>query len=374
MYIKRRIQDSIQNSLFKGKIVVVYGARQVGKTTLVKEVAKQFGDFNYFSCDEPDVTAALTNRTSTQMIDFLGSKKLIILDEAQRVTNIGVALKLLVDNYPDRQFIATGSSSFDLANHINEPLTGRKRVFHLHPLSVVELAAQSSKLEETRTLEQRLIYGLYPEVVFTKDDSATALKEIVSSYLYKDILRFEDIRNMDVVSDLLRALALQVGNEVSYTELGNLLGIDKKTVTKYVHLLEQAFVIFRVRPWHKNKRKELSKLRKIYFYDNGVRNALINNLNPLNMRNDVGNLWENFIMSEKIKSLSASAKDYTPHFWRTYDKQEVDLILEISGELSAFEFKWSEKVSPKTPTALLELYPNISYRVINRENFWSFLD
>lgn len=179
---------------------------------------------------------------------------------------------------------------------------------------------------------------------------------------------------MDVVSDLLRALALQIGNEVSYTELGSLLGIDKKTVTKYVHLLEQAFVIFRIRPWHKNKRKELSKLRKIYFYDNGVRNALINNLNPLNMRNDVGNLWENFIMSEKIKSLSASAKDYTPHFWRTYDKQEVDLMLEISGELSAFEFKWSEKVKVKPPPSLAELYPNISFRVINRENFWGFLD
>jgi len=373
LYVKREIQEGIESALFMGKIIVVYGARQVGKTTLVKEIAKKYGDYSYFSCDEPDVVYALTGKTSTELINFLGSKKMIILDEAQRVTNIGLTLKLLIDNFPDRQFIATGSSSFDLANRINEPLTGRKRVFHLHPLSLTELSKVEGKNEVTRLLEHRLIYGLYPEVVFSKENSSIPLTEIVSSYLYKDVLQFGEIRNQEVVVDLLRALALQVGSEVSYNELSILLGIDKKTVMKYVHLLEQAFVIFRVRPWHKNKRKELSKLRKIYFYDNGVRNAIINNLNAINLRSDVGELWENFIMAEKAKSMIAESKNMVFHFWRNYERREVDLLLENSGKIEAFEFKWSEKAKSKIPSALKGLYPNISYTVVNRSNFWGFL-
>ena len=208
MYIKRKIQNHITESLFKGKVVVIYGARQVGKTTLVREIAKNWGDFAYFNCDEPDIASALTEKTSSELIDFLGPKRLVIIDEAQRVKNIGLTLKLLIDKYPDRQFLATGSSSFDLAGKINEPLTGRKRVFHLYPLSVTELIDASSQLEENRLLEKRLIFGLYPEVVFPRDDSEKTLREITGSYLYKDILQLEQIRNQDIILDLLKALAL----------------------------------------------------------------------------------------------------------------------------------------------------------------------
>jgi len=258
--IKKRLNDT--------EIVTLVGARQVGKTTLVKEIARSLGESAYFNCDEPDIALALSHKTSSELAEFLGPKKLAIIDEAQRVENIGLTLKLLVDTYPDRQIIATGSSSFDLANKISEPLTGRKRIFHLFPFSMTELANVSSKLEENRLLERRLIYGLYPEVIFPKDNSEKTLREITGSYLYKDIFQLEEIRNRDIILDLLRALALQIGAEVSYNELSKLLQIDKKTVARYISLLEKAFVVFQVRPWHKNKRTEIGKLRKIYFYDN----------------------------------------------------------------------------------------------------------
>ena len=373
MYIKRKIQNHITESLFKGKVVVIYGARQVGKTTLVREIAKNWGDFAYFNCDEPDIASALTEKTSSELIDFLGPKRLVIIDEAQRVKNIGLTLKLLIDKYPDRQFLATGSSSFDLAGKINEPLTGRKRVFHLYPLSVTELIDASSQLEENRLLEKRLIFGLYPEVVFPRDDSEKTLREITGSYLYKDILQLEQIRNQDIILDLLKALALQIGGEVSYNELGNLLQVDRKTVARYINLLEKAFVIFRIRPWHKNKRTEIGKLRKIYFYDNGVRNALINNLNPLNLRNDTGALWENFMMSEIIKAKSFTNDESDIHFWRTYGKQEVDYFEEKNGRITALEFKWSRNKKTKVPSVFAKLYPQATFSIVHRENYLDFI-
>ncbi len=373
MYVKRTIQNQITDSLFKGKVIIIYGARQVGKTTLVKEIARSL-ESAYFNCDEPDVASALTNKTSSELAEFLGPKKLTIIDEAQRVENIGLMLKLLVDAYPNRQIIATGSSSFDLADKVNEPLTGRKRVFHLYPLSMTELANATSKLEANRLLEKRLIYGLYPEVVFPKDNSENTLKEITGSYLYKDIFRLEEIRSQDIILDLLRALALQIGGEVSYNELSRLLQIDKKTVARYISLLEKAFVIFRIRPWHKNKRTEIGKLRKIYFYDNGVRNALINNLNPLSLRNDSGSLWENFIMSEIIKSKSAKNEEFDIHFWRTYSKQEIDYFQEKDGQITALEFKWSKNKTVKPPSIFIKLYPKATFSIVNRENYWSYIE
>lgn len=370
MLIKRFIQPQIEKSLFIGKVVVICGARQVGKTTLVKEIGQKYGDYSYFSCDEPDVVTALSGRTSTELIDFLGSKRLIIIDEAQRVPNIGLTLKLLADNFPKTQFVATGSSSFDLANEISEPLTGRKRVFHLFPVSMGELAGTASQTEAGRLLEKRLIFGLYPEVISSKTDALAALKEIATSYLYKDIFKFEEIKNQDVVADLVKALALQIGGEVSYNELSKLLGIDRKTVRKYVSILERAFVIFRARPWHRNKRTELGKLRKIYFYDNGLRNMLINNLNPLNLRTDVGALWENFMMSEIIKAKSFRNEESDIHFWRTYARQEVDYIEELSGEMIALEFKWSKDARFKIPKIFSSLYPGVPIKVISPANFW----
>lgn len=369
MLIKRLIQSQIEDGLFKGKIIVIYGARQVGKTTLVKEIGKKFGDYSYFSCDEPDVVSALSNRTSTELIDFLGHKKLIIIDEAQRVPNIGLTLKLLTDNFPQIQFIATGSSSFDLANEISEPLTGRKRVFQLYPISMGELAKMSSRTDETRLLEKRLIFGLYPEIISGEGETA-ALKEIATSYLYKDIFKLEEIKNQDIIHDLIKALALQIGGEVSYNELSKLLGIDRKTVLKYVNVLERAFVIFRARPWHKNKRTELGKLRKIYFYDNGLRNMIINNLNPVSLRTDVGALWENFMMSEIIKAKSFRQEEADIHFWRTYDRQEVDYVEEVSGKMIAHEFKWSKNSKFKKPKTFLALYPNVPIDIVTPDNFW----
>ena len=351
--------------------MIIYGARQVGKTTLIKKVAEEIGDFSYYNCDEPDIAAALTNKTSSELINYLGPKRLIVIDEAQRVKNIGLTLKLLIDQYPTRQIIATGSSSFDLANKINEPLTGRKRIFHLHPLSMAELAAAESEFEANRLLENRLVFGLYPEVVFPKDDSEKTLREIAGSYLYKDILQQEEVRNQDVILDLLRALALQIGGEVSYNELGKLLQIDKKTVVRYLGLLEKTFVIFRIKPWHRNKRTEISKLRKIYFYDNGIRNALINNLNSLKLRNDTGALWENFMMSEILKAKSNQGEESDIHFWRTYSKQEIDYFEEKNSQITALEFKWTKNRKAKAPTAFTRLYPQAKFTVIDRENYWS---
>jgi len=371
MIIKRNLQDKLEKSLFKGKVVVLYGARQVGKTTLLKELQKKYSDSLYFNCDEPDTRESFTNKTSTEMKAMFGDKKLVILDEAQRVENIGLTLKLLVDNFKDLQIIASGSSSFDLSNKIVEPLTGRKYEFFLYPLSVGELKQAYSSLEIQRLLEQRILYGMYPEVVFSSEEERlTKLKELARSYAYKDILQYEGIHNPEILEKLLQALALQIGNEVSYNELGRMLGINRITVGKYIDILKKAFIIFDLRPFSNNPRKELAKLRKIYFYDTGIRNALINNFNPINLRNDIGQMWENFWISEKIKNNNENNIDVKNYFWRSYSKQEIDYVEEASGNISGFECKWSnEKVNKKTPSEWVELYPKAGYQVITPERF-----
>jgi len=371
MIIKRNLQEKLDKSLFKGKVVVLYGARQVGKTTLLKEIQKKYSDSLYFNCDEPDIRESLTNKTSTELKAMFGDKKLVILDEAQRVENIGLTLKLLVDNFKDIQVIASGSSSFDLSNKIVEPLTGRKNEFFLYPLSVGELKQTYSSLEIQRLLEQRIIYGMYPEVVFSaEDERLTKLKELARSYAYKDILQYEGIHNPEILEKLLQALALQIGNEVSYNELGRMLGINRITVGKYVDILKKAFIIFDLRPFSNNPRKELAKLRKIYFYDTGIRNALINNFNPVNLRNDIGQMWENFWISEKIKNNNENNIDVKNYFWRSYSKQEIDYVEEVNGNIAGFECKWSnEKVNKKTPSDWAELYPKADYQIITPERF-----
>lgn len=309
MIIQRKIQSLVESSLFQGKVVIIYGARQVGKTTLVKEILKNYPTASsYLSCDEPDIRQALTNKTSTELRSFLGAKKIIILDEAQRVKDIGLTLKLMVDNFSETQIIATGSSSFELSNHIIEPLTGRKKEFLLFPLALQELSQINDKLEMDRLLERRLVYGMYPSIALAGGEAVADLKELARSYLYKDILNFENIRNNEAIEKLLQALALQIGQEVSYSELSSLVGIDKKTVASYLEILEKAFIVFRLNPFSRNLRNELKKLRKVYFYDTGIRNILINNLNPLDLRQDVGQLWENFILSERLKYNEMVAK------------------------------------------------------------------
>lgn len=372
MIIARYIQKDVEKALFQGKIVVIYGARQVGKTTMVKKIMDKYDDSLYLSCDELDVRDALTDKTSTELKSFIGSRRLVVIDEAQRVKNIGLTLKLIVDTFPEIQVIATGSSSFELSGKISEPLTGRKIEFFLYPFSVDELLQVYSSLEMNRLLEERLVFGMYPGVIFAGPDREKRVRELATSYSYKDVFAYQDIRNPELLEKLLQALALQVGSEVSYTELAQVVGANKVTVENYIRILEQAYIIFRVGPFSRNIRNELKKKRKIYFYDIGLRNALINNFNPIYLRQDVGALWENFMMSERIKrnnNLGISANIY---FWRTSSGKEIDYIEDSGGILTGYEFKW-QKNDFSRPKEFLVAYPDSTITLINRENYLDFL-
>ena len=369
---ERTILPEIREALFKGKIIIIYGARQVGKTTLIQQLRQEYGaDALYLNCDEPDIRHILSDQTSTAMRRWIGRHTLVLIDEAQRVRNIGLSLKLLVDTYPEIQIVATGSSSFALSNQVIEPLTGRKIEFQLYPLSVQEVLMQNGPIEFNRLLEHHMIYGMYPGVI-TSDEPERLIREIASSYLYRDILEYQIVKNTEQLHRLLQALALQIGNEVSYNELSSLLGISKNTVERYVNLLEQGYIIFRLPPFSRNLRKELSKRRKIYFYDLGIRNALINNFNSLHLRQDTGQLWENFCIVERKKLNRNQLRHTNDYFWRTYQGEEIDYIEEAGGQLLGFEFKWRAKRWRK-PKTFMETYTNSELHMINRENFLDFL-
>ena len=373
MSIKRIIQEKIEKGLFKGKIAIIYGARQVGKTTMVKEIQNKYPEQSvYYNCDEPDIRDSLTNKTSTELKAFIGNKRLVVIDEAQRVENIGLTLKLIADNFSETQIIATGSSSFELSNKIAEPLTGRKDEYYLYPFSLSELKSIYSDLEIDRLLERRMIYGMYPEITQSAEGTEQKLKSLALSYAYKDILQYQYIKNPELLEKLLKALALQIGSEVSYNELATMVGVSKQTVENYIQLLEKAFIIFRLGPFSRNLRNELKKMRKIYFYDTGIRNALINNFNPLDLRQDTGHLWENFMMSERIKRNSYNGTGANIYFWRTLQKQEIDLVEEQGGALSAFEFKW-KKDAFKKPKAFLSAYPGSAIELVNRDSYKKFV-
>ncbi len=372
--IPRLLFSTICDSFFQGKVIILYGPRQVGKTTLCRHIMTQYPGSRYFTCDEPDVRDALTNKTSIQLKMFLGDAPLIILDEAQRVKNIGLSLKLLIDQFPALQIVATGSSSFELANEIVEPLTGRKVEFYLLGISVGEYVSYTSLLDMNRTLERRLIYGMYPDILLTEGPLIQdLLKELSSSYLYRDVLMMGSLKNPDLLEKLLQALALQLGNEVSYTELAQLLGVDKNTVSHYLQLLEKSFIIFRLPSLSRNVRNEIKKSKKYYFYDNGIRNAIINHFNPLSLRQDVGALWENFMISERMKSHYYRRFFCNRFFWRTHSQQEIDYIEEFSGTLSAYEFKWNPVRKGVQPKSFFTHYPGTSFSVISRENYSDFL-
>ena len=367
--IKRTIQSRLEDKLFKGKVIILYGPRQVGKTTLVKEIQKKnLSNSIYFNCDEPDIREKLESKTSTFLKELIGDKKIIIIDEAQRIKNVGITLKLIIDNFKDVQVIAVGSSSFDLANKTTEPLTGRKYEFYLYPFSIEELNPEKNKIEIDRTIENRMIYGLYPEVIIKSAEAEENIKLIAKSYLYKDILQYQNIKNPNILEKLLQSLALQVGNEVSYNELSNFLDIDKKTIANYIEILKKAFVIFELKPFSRNLRNELRKLRKIYFFDNGVRNALINNFNSLDRRNDAGQLWENFIISERVKINSNHGNDYNMYFWRTHDKKEIDYLEEKNGKLYGYEIKLGSSRSSGAKL-FLDTYPDSELKVIKKDNY-----
>ncbi len=374
MYIQRTIQNHIEAKLFKGKIIIIYGARQVGKTVLIKEMARRFKkkDPLYLNCDEPDIKMLLTEKTSTELKHIIGNHHLVFIDEAQRVKDIGLTLKLMVDHFPGVQVVATGSSSFELSNSIVEPLTGRKFEFQLFPFSIQELSQRYSSLEIERIIENRMIMGMYPEVVTTPDDPGDLLKELAYSYLYKDILTYRKLRSPDALERLLQALALQVGSEVSYNELAGLVGMDKKTVDTYIQILEKAFIVFRLNPFSRNLRNELKKLRKIYFYDTGIRNAIIKNLNPIHLRQDAGYLWENFLISERIKFNRNNKRDANIYFWRSHQQQEIDYLEDDGQALSGYEIKWGTR-KHRIPRIFLATYKGSTITKIDRKNFLDFV-
>lgn len=375
MYIKRRLEKVIKTNLFKGKAIILYGARQVGKTTLVKKILEEFNEpYSYLNCDELDVLSRLQNAENSDSLKrIIGDYRLVVIDEAQRVKDIGLKIKLLVDNFPNIQIIATGSSSFELSNIINEPLTGRSLEFWLFPFSLNELFNKNQLIEAQRNLESLLIYGSYPEIfkLDSSEQKAQRIKYLASNYLYKDILKFDNIRSSEVVIKLLQALALRIGGEVSYNELANFIGVNKRTVANYIGLLEKAFIVFRLSPYSGNLRKAIGKMRKIYFFDLGIRNAIINNQNPLAIRDDIGKLWENFIIAEKYKQQLGLGFKTNYYFWRTYDKQEIDLVEDKGGKLHGWEIKWSEK-NKKPPKAWTD-YKNSTWQEINRENYFEIL-
>ncbi len=373
MYIKRTIEPKILANLFKKSVIVIYGPRQAGKTTLVKKILEgQTGvPSKYLNCDEADIQKILLEaNTSTSLKQLIGEAKLVIIDEAQRVRNIGIKLKLLIDNFPDTQIIATGSSSFELANEVNEPLTGRSLEFWLHPLSTSEIYKKEDGLLFHRELETLLIFGSYPAVVTAPglEEKKIAVSQISNNYLYKDLLKFQNLKSSEVVRKLLEALALQIGNEVSYVELGQTIGVSKQTVESYIDILEKAFIIFKLGPFSRNLRNELKKLRKIYFYDLGVRNSLINNYNPLTLRNDIGALWENFVVAERKKQENFTGNRLSLYFWRTWEREEIDLIEEKGGKLAAYEIK-RNKARAKPPKAWIQTYPDSTFHTITKDNY-----
>jgi len=372
--ISRALQNIINIKLDKGKAIIVLGARQVGKTTLLKQIASQVGqDSIFFNCDEPDIRESLTNTSSTNLKQLFGRYKVVLIDEAQRVKNIGITLKLIIDEIPDVQLLVSGSSSFELSNEINEPLTGRKFEYFLYPLSFKELIEHHGLITEKRMLEERMIYGSYPNMVTNFEDRLELLTNLVSSYLYKDVFNFQDVRKPEILQIILEALALQVGSEVSYNELAGIVKTDVQTVVRYIDLLEKTFVVFRLRAMSRNVRTELKKSRKIYFYDNGVRNALIRNFNPLRLRTDTGALWENFLVSERIKRNGNALHYCNNFFWRTIQQQEIDYIEEYDGRFYAYEFKWNAKKSVIFSKTFLRAYPNCETKVITPENYVEFL-
>lgn len=377
MKIHRLQLQKLQSSVEVGKVIVIYGPRRVGKTTLVKEFLSTYtNSFLFFNADELATRELFSSQNAKLFAEALGKTSLVVIDEAQRIPEIGLNLKILVDSFPDLAIIATGSASFDLANKINEPLTGRKTTLTLYPISFEEICSTITLFEAKKNLEQQLIWGSYPNsfTVLSTEERQSFLRELVGSYLYKDVLEMDGVRRSDKIVDLLRLLAFQIGQEVSLSELASNLAINRETVARYLDLLEKVFVIFRVQGFSRNLRKEIVKNHRYYFFDNGVRNALIENFNALSLRDDVGMLWENYIVSERIKANHYHGNHVNSYFWRTYDKKEIDIIEEARGLLHGYECKWKQHtISPSISKAFHAAYPQSTLHVISKENFSTFL-
>jgi len=371
--IPRLIIPLIQKRLADRKVIILLGSRQVGKTTLFHQLFDAAEDVLWWNGDESDIRAILQNTTTTQLKTLIGNHRILVIDEAQRIDNIGLTAKLIADNLPQVKLFLSGSSAFEIKNKVNEPLTGRKWEYQLFPLSYAEMVNHHGFLEESRMLKHRMIYGYYPDVVNSPGDEQSTLLQLTSSYLYKDILMLENIHKAEKLERLVQALAFQIGNQVSYNELGQICGLDNQTVEKYIDLLEKSFVVFRITSFSRNLRNELKKSRKIYFYDNGIRNAVVKQFNSLELRNDVGALWENFLVSERMKHNAYHSIHPNRYFWRTHAQQEIDYVEDRDGTLSTFEFKYNPKAKSKFPKAFREAYPNSTFEVINQANFHPFI-
>jgi predicted AAA+ superfamily ATPase len=370
MYL-RTLENTISKRIGSGKAIIVVGARQVGKTTLIKKILEN-KSYLFLDGDDPTIRILLTNPNTEELRSLIGKNTIVFLDEAQRIKNIGITLKIITDQFKSVQLFVSGSSSFDLGNRLNEPLTGRKWEFELLPVSWEEYEQHEGYLKSEQKLENRLLYGFYPEVLNHPGEEKQFLKQLVNSYLYRDILAFSDIRKPEVIENLLQALALQIGNEVNYNELSQMLEINKITIQKYIDILEKGYVVFKLSSYSKNVRNEIKRGRKIYFYDNGVRNLLIGNFNPLNLRQDKGALWENFLISERKKQNSYNTSFAKMHFWRTQQQQEVDYLEEEAGVITGYEFKWKARKNTKLPKTFTQAY-RAATKIIDRGNFREFV-
>jgi len=371
MRIERILKSTIIELFNSRKAIVLIGARQTGKSTLVKEIIKEKGNYLFLDGDDFFVQQQLEQANTEYLRRLIDKHKIVFIDEAQRIKNIGITAKIITDQFSKVQLILSGSSALDLNNEINEPLTGRKWELNLFTISLEELEQTIGFLKMEQQLEDRIIYGMYPDIFNYPGKEKMVLDNLINSYLYKDVLALGGIKKPDILQKLTQALALQIGNEVSYNELAQLLGINKETVSNYIELLEKAYVVFRVNPFSRNIRNEIKTNRKIYFYDTGLRNALIANYNPLNLRMDKGVLWENFLICERIKYLKYNNLYTNTYFWRTTQQQEIDWIEEKDGIITAYEFKWQSKQKIKIPEKFIKKY-NAKSKVIDRSNYYEF--
>jgi hypothetical protein len=371
--IERQLSEIISQKLFTGKAIILMGPRQVGKTTILHELFGNRQDSIWLNGDESDIQKLFGDISSSRLNALFSDKKIVVIDEAQRIEDIGMKLKLITDELQHIQLIATGSSAFDLANSVNEPLTGRKWEYKMLPLSFSEMVKHHGLIEEKRMLPHRLVYGYYPEIVVNQGQEKELLKQLTDSYLYKDILMLEGVKKPDKLLKLLQGLSFQVGAQVSDNELGQLCGLDNKTVNKYLELLEKTYVIFHLGSFSRNLRNELKFSKKYYFYDNGIRNALIANFNQPELRQDIGALWENFMIAERQKCLIYNNKWVNYWFWRTKEQKEIDYIEEEDGLISAFEFKWTPDQKIKQPISFKTAYPESHFSVIHRDNYENFI-
>ncbi len=373
--IERLQKRMIEERLGKGKAILIMGARQVGKSTLLSEIFGGQKDIMWMNGDDTDVRQLFSDITSTRIRALLGSCRCLVIDEAQRIPDIGLRLKLITDQVPDVQIVATGSSSFELAARVGESLTGRKRTFRMFPLTYGEMVTHTNLLEERRMLPHRMVYGYYPEVVTSPGDERTVLRELTDSYLYKDILMLDSIAKPDRLMRLVQALAHQIGEQVSYNEIGQLVGLDPKTVERYIDVLEKCYIVFRMGSFSRNLRNELKMSRKVYFWDLGIRNAVIANFQQIENRTDTGALWENFAISERMKRHYINDDFVNTWFWRTQQQKEIDLIEDADGRLSAFEFKWNPAKAQraKVPDSFAKAYPDADFNVISPDEIDGFL-